>query len=314
MSAFGRVGRAARGAVKTIVEGTLVGSGLPAVSRARRRGDSLVLAFHNIIPDGESAVGDASLHIRQQAFARLLDSVLETHDVVPLAATLERADGRRRPRIAITFDDAYVGAVTAGVREVVRRGLPATIFVPPGFVGGETFWWDEVADAAAGVVPAEIREHCLWKLQGDTILVRRWAAENRIRRNVLPEHQRCASEAQLHDATSQPGIMLANHTWSHVNLAAVDSARLETELLRPMDWLRERFDRVLPWLTYPYGLFTPQVERATEQAGQVAAMRVDGGWFGPLDAGQDRYHLPRLNIPAGVSLRGFKLRTSGVRP
>ena len=99
MSGLASMRRAARGAVKTILEGTLAGSGLPAVARVRRRGESLVLAFHNIVPRGETAVGDASLHLPQEAFGRLLDSILETHEVVPLPATLEPADGRKRPRL-----------------------------------------------------------------------------------------------------------------------------------------------------------------------------------------------------------------------
>ena len=96
-------------------------------------------------------------------------------------------------------------------------------------------------------------------------------------------------------------------------LAAIDAARLNDELRRPLEWLRERFDRVLPWLTYPYGLFSAQVERTTEESGQFAAMRVDGGWLSPAASARERYRLPRLNIPSGVSLRGFELRTSGVR-
>src|SRR5690606_24139516 len=106
---------------------------------------------------------------------------------------------------------------------------------------------------------------------------------------------------------------LANHTWSHANLAALDPADLGDELLRPMEWLEGRFDRVIPWLTYPYGLYSALVERRAQDVGLHAAMRVDGGWLRTAMADRERYRLPRLNIPAGVSLRGFRLRTSGIR-
>jgi peptidoglycan/xylan/chitin deacetylase (PgdA/CDA1 family) len=110
-------------------------------------------------------------------------------------------------------------------------------------------------------------------------------------------------------AARYPGLNLGSHTWSHPNLTRLTDAELAEELTRPLGWLRERFPRVIPWLTYPYGLTDERVARATGRARYEAALRVDGGWFGPSPA---RFSLPRFNVPAGLSSAGFRLRLAGL--
>lgn len=296
--------------LKRAIESLLRGSGLPRVTRGRRRSSALVLAYHNIVPDGERPTGDLSLHLPQASFSAQLDLLASTHDIVSLDEAVRPVDAPARPRAAITFDDAYRGAVQAGVSELVRRGLPATIFVAPAFVGGGTFWWDVLADDSG--LPDAIRSHALTALRGEDSAIRRWASGQGIRERALPDHQTVATEAELAEATRNAGIQLAAHTWSHPNLATLEDDRLESEIARPLQWLRARFEGVAPWVSYPYGLWSPAAERAAEAAGYEGGLRVDGGWLDPARMQTPRFAIPRLNIPAGVSLAGFELRTSGV--
>ncbi|MFL5521275.1 MAG: hypothetical protein ACJ8B6_10085, partial [Gemmatimonadales bacterium] len=119
-----------RKALRGAVEFALVASGLPALGRQRRRGDTLVLAYHNVVPDGLEAFGDRSLHLPLARFRRQLAALSETHDVVGLEQ-LESAPSSSRPRAAITFDDAYAGALLLGLPAALELGFPATIFVAP---------------------------------------------------------------------------------------------------------------------------------------------------------------------------------------
>jgi peptidoglycan/xylan/chitin deacetylase (PgdA/CDA1 family) len=311
MSTAGIVGTHFRHSLKGMVEDSLCVSGVARVARFRRGSDVLILAYHNVVPDGETAIGDSSLHLPQRTFARQMDALCATHDVIPLADALA-PPSRWRPRAVVTFDDACAGAVSTGVEELVRRGLPATIFVAPAFVGGGAFWWDEIAYPPGGCVDAETREHCLTNLRGRASDILRWAESHGLARNEVPAHQRGAAEADLARATAHPGITLASHTWSHPNLAALKPAELEQELARPLAWLRERFECPLPWLSYPYGLHSPRVEAAAERAGYEGALRVEGGWLSKRAARVSRFALPRLNIPAGLSLPGFRLRAAGL--
>lgn len=293
--------------MKAAVEAVLVRGGAVNLARRLHRDRTLVLAYHNIVPDGEPVVGDLSLHLPQQRFAAQLDSLMESCDVIPLDEVLEVGSRRERPRVAITFDDAYRGSVTAGVSELVSRRIPATFFVVPAFVGGGAFWWDDVLPAT-GEGAAAFRQQALEELAGRDASIRDWAASS-VQPLQLPEHTLAASEEELHVAVSHPGITLASHTWSHPNLTRLDRDSVTAELTRSLEWLSRRFTATRPWLAYPYGLASPQVERAAADAGYRGAFCVSGGWVPKKDP--DAFALPRLNVPAGVSAHGFTLRLGG---
>lgn len=299
--------------IKTIAEKALRWTGLASVARAAHRKHILILAYHNIVPRGEPIVGDRSLHLEQQEFARQLDWLLRTYDVVPLSAIFDQSQTHRRPVAAITFDDAYRGAVTAGVKELVDRDMPATIFVAPAFIGGDPFWWDLlVIDDDISLSP-EIRQHCVDALAGRHDRVLAWAKTNRIRTRSVPFHQTVATEEELHTCVASGGITLGSHTWSHANLSRLRRPEdLEAELRGPLDWLEARFDRVVRWLTYPYGIGTNAAAAAARRVGYDGALRVSGGLVMPSDLNRRPFMLPRLNVPAGLSLDGLVLRGSGV--
>jgi peptidoglycan/xylan/chitin deacetylase (PgdA/CDA1 family) len=297
--------------LKRIAEGILVRSGVATFNRARRGRQTLILAYHNVVPNGDAQSGERSLHLRQHDFARQLDILMETAEVVSLSDVLQTPDSSKsnRPRIAITFDDAYAGALTAGIAELARRKLPATIFVAPALLGKET-WWDSLADRSTGVVSAEVRDHCLTRLSGKAADIISWAHETRLTGPAQRALPKIGNESQLAEAAAVPGVVLGSHTWSHSNLCALASDEFEGELTLPLRWLRERFANVLPWLSYPYGLHSPEVAAMSARSGYHASVRVDGGWLART-AEPDLHHLPRLNVDSGLSAEGFLLRISG---
>ena len=268
----------------------------------------MVLAYHDIVPRGQPHTGgDASLHLSQEDFARQLDILVESHTVVTLDSILDPNEHSRRPRAAITFDDAYQGALSAGVDELVKRGLAATIFVAPGLLAEET-WWDSLG--SRGLLSSETRDFALRELAGDRERVLSWARAAGA--PALCSPYRLGNESEVLAAALQPGITLGAHTWSHRNLAALSAAELQRELVQPLAWLTARAGALLSALTYPYGIASPAVERAAAAAGYEMAFRVDGGAFNRRLA-PPRFALPRLNVPAGLSPDGFRLRLAGMR-
>jgi peptidoglycan/xylan/chitin deacetylase (PgdA/CDA1 family) len=292
--------------LKRAIERAAVVSGLPRLGNIFNKNRCIVLMYHNIVPSGVEPVGDLSLHLTQPDFAEHLDLFDRHFDVVPLIDLLDdHASPVERPRIAITFDDAYVGALTVGVQELVSRRMPATIFVPPGLLGRET-WWDLVASRTSGEIPADERRDLLVALggRGEAILASVPASFGTAPRSAS---LRIANSSELAAAAETSGISIGSHTWTHPNLAALDPSDLLAELTRPFDWLRDRFPSFVPIVSYPYGLSSDSVEAAASKAGYRAGLRADGGWLKREKLARP-FALPRFNIPANLSLDGLWAR------
>jgi peptidoglycan/xylan/chitin deacetylase (PgdA/CDA1 family) len=271
----------------------------------------LVLAYHNIVPADTPLVGDLPNHLSLPSFSAQLAELRATHDVVSLSETLvARPRGSTRPRAAITFDDAYRGAVIYGVAEVVRQGLPATIFVAPALLGGGPFWWDALAREGGGGLDPSVRSHALGELTGNTSTILAWALSSGLRIGTLPGVAHPASEDEVTRAASLPGITLGSHSWSHPSLPRLPSEALEKELRQSLAWLKQRATGPLPWIAYPYGNQDASVALAAEAAGYQAALGISGGWYPQVP--EHRFALPRVNVVPGLSHRGFVLRGAGL--
>jgi peptidoglycan/xylan/chitin deacetylase (PgdA/CDA1 family) len=278
------------------------------MTRGRVRGKRLILAYHGIIPEGQAPAGEQALFVAERDFATQLDMLATEADVAPLDRIDEPGDGR--PRVAITIDDAYRGAVNVGVRELAARFLPATIFVAPARLNNHVFWWDALLYRSARL-DEKLRNHALHKLGGADERIRAWAARAGIPAlDELPAYAQTATHAELTAALKFPGITIGSHTWSHPNLASLEIAEIVTEVRRSREWLREEFgEKVVDWLAYPYGLESVQARVAVADASYAGALCIGGGWHRTAEV--SRFARPRFNIGAGLSVAGLRARLHG---
>jgi peptidoglycan/xylan/chitin deacetylase (PgdA/CDA1 family) len=237
-----------------------------------------------------------------------LDMLAAEADVAPLDRIDESGDGR--PRVAITFDDAYSGAVNEGVGELVKRSLPATIFVAPGLL--DVFWWDALSHGSEAL-DETVRNYALYELAGADERVRAWAEEAALPvSDALPDYARAASRAELAAALAFPGITVGSHTWSHRNLAALGLSDVVAEARDSREWLHAEFgDKALDWIAYPYGLDSSEVHRAVAEASYSGALRIAGGWHRPTSVSP--FARPRFSIGSGLSVAGLRARLNGAR-
>jgi len=305
-----RRGPSMRQMVKHELQRMLVDTGIAALARKWQASSGVILAYHNIIPAGEASAGERVLHMPQAEFARQLDRLTETHEIIRLDQ-LPCADESDRPYAAITFDDAYRGALTAGLDELRARDLPATYFVCPGLLDGRTFWWDAIASREAGLLPAKIRRLALSELEGRQDRILQWADREGIRRGAVPPYCRSASYAELSEAAGEPGITIGSHTWSHPNLKCIDAGEGRRDLKSARKWLTRNLSSVIPWLAYPYGL-APTDAPGLLPAGEEFALTIESRLIDVENLDFDPRLLPRVNISASLSLSRFELLVSGL--
>lgn len=294
-----------RALIRGTLEHVVVGSGLAALASRGRRNRTLVLAYHNVVPSGEAVPGDRSLHLSMDDFRRQMDLVQHHGEVVSLEDAWS-TPGTGAPRFVLTFDDAYRGTVLLALPELAARGLPATVFVPPGLLGGGPFWWDAVP-VSGWENPTPMDE-----LRGDAQRVTRWALEQGMALREIPHMQLPCSVDELREAAKIDGVRLGCHTWDHPNLERLTAEEIRDQLSQNLSWLEASGLPRVAWVAYPYGKTNATVRQVTRELGFAGGLRVDGGWL-PLDPG-DPFDLPRMNVPAGISLRGFRILLSGLRP
>jgi peptidoglycan/xylan/chitin deacetylase (PgdA/CDA1 family) len=299
------IGASAREAVKSLGEKLLASGSVRALTRRRLWNKRLILSYHNVIAS-DTPRGDRSLHLPRPRFAQQLDFLQSAFDIVALDSILAPHEGA--PRVAITFDDAYRGALIHGIEELARRGLPATVCVAPGLLGARATWWDALAAGTEGLRP-EWRQFALLDCAGEDRRVRHWAAQQGLRLTVQDGEYEIASESEFLTAMAFPRMTAASHSWSHANLSRLSMERVLDELRKTEAWLQEQPLKRIPWLAYPYGIATEGIDVVREM-GYAGAMLVAGGWFDASTVA--RALIPRLNIPATLSIEGFKARLGGV--
>ena len=167
-----------------------------------------ILTYHSI--DDSGSVISISPEVFKEHLAWLSQGGIRVLSLPDLLA----ADSRQpTDAVAITFDDGFAN-VRAVARELQGRGLPATVFVVTGHVGGDNAWGGRPAPGIP-VLP----------LMG-------WADLE-----TLVAH----------------GFEIGAHTHTHPPLSTLSSSAIEDELDRCGDLVRERLGVDPAFLAYPYG-------------------------------------------------------------
>lgn len=274
----------------------------------RRRRGAAIFAFHNVVADdGIPERCDRSLHVGVSAFQDYLSIVAESHTIVPLVEIAERVrHGRSVDGLAaLTFDDAYRGVIQHAVPVLARKRLPATIFVVSGAAAAPVaFWWDLLGMREG--VPQAIRDRALHDLEGDRSMV---LAQHPVSEEFMPSDLLPADWREVQSA-ARLGMSIGSHTASHRNLAVLDVASCLRELERARADIGAALGAAPTEVSYPYGLHNDSVLDATRRAGYTSGVTLR---FGLASRDSNPLALPRINVPAGISLRALECWGAGLR-
>jgi peptidoglycan/xylan/chitin deacetylase (PgdA/CDA1 family) len=115
-------GHAAKAALKRCVKAA---AGLAGPLIASRHPDSRILTYHSV---GHRA---HEMNVTPDAFRAQMAWLADHFSVIPLAAAAKSEAG-----VALTFDDGYRDNLVNAAPVLESLGLPATVFVVPGRLGG----------------------------------------------------------------------------------------------------------------------------------------------------------------------------------
>ena len=199
--------------------------GLAHKNRARL----IILFFHAV------RVGDIP------AFRRQLEAIKTYADVVD-ADYVEKPDGR--PKVAITFDDAFMSMVDNAVPELVAHEMPYTIFVPTGCLRGNPSWHMEST--------------------------------------ALDRHEIVASGATLRSLASM-GARMGAHSRFHPKLTLIGPNEAQAEIGGSKAELESLLGQTVELFAFPYGDFNQQTLHFCKEAGYRFVYSIGPGSVDPTD-------------------------------
>lgn len=266
----------------------------------------LVLGWHNVdgtwcFPAGPGK-GRSGLERQLRILQRLCT-------IVPLGSALrDLTEGRPLPprALAVTFDDGYRDNLTIAGPMLRRLGVPATCFLVPGILSGETDpWWERLAwGFARATAPGVDWEGT--RLDTADVPARRQAFDQVSGAlKTRDRKERDAAVAELVELLEPGGasydaremfldwdgarelggyMELGSHTMYHAILSQEDAAAQHDDLARSREELRRGTGAEIGVLAYPNGKqadYDDATLSAAAAAGYDHAITTERGWNRP---------------------------------
>jgi len=151
-------------------------------------------------------------------FARQMDHLVKNAHPIPAGVVMPLEAGAAYA--AVTFDDGFVSVLENALPELRERRIPATLFVPSGWLGQPPGW---------------------------------------IRNARSPARRECVMEAEQLRAASRDGLEIGSHTVSHPWLDQLPPEEAFREISRSKQELEAVLQTPVTTLSFPHGVFTPAI-------------------------------------------------------
>jgi len=236
---------------------------------------TLILCYHRVAEGVKDPFG---LCVSPEHFAAHLEEIARRREPSTLDDLCLRS---RRPRVVVTFDDGYSDNLGNALPIAESKGVPITIFVTSGLLGGHRgFWWDRLGTLLRSR-PRGIREFCL-AAGGQTVRIPLGESDfcadlSAVRRHLLPlsvqeiqsaldavsekwsvgstppPDARALTPAELLQLATANVVTIGAHTVDHVRLRGrPKQEQVETITASRLDL--ERFlGRRVSQFAYPFG-------------------------------------------------------------
>jgi len=177
-------------------------------------GTLVVLMYHSVKPE------------QRNVFEHHMKALLNTG--FPAGASPDSPLKKDRHHIAVTFDDGFQSFAENALPVLVALNLPATCFVPTGYLGQKPGWIRDPGHACAG----------------ETVMT-----EDQLRQ--LPEHL----------------ITIGSHGVTHLRLAEIGLEKARGEMVESKRTLERILDKPVTLLSFPHGSHDDAIAVLARQVG-----------------------------------------------
>jgi O-antigen/teichoic acid export membrane protein/peptidoglycan/xylan/chitin deacetylase (PgdA/CDA1 family) len=297
----------------------------------------LVLTYHRIgSPDG--GVHDPALwSTTQEQFDAQLRFLARHVDVVSGDELPDVLAQRRGRHVALTFDDGYRDNYELAYPVLRSHGLPATFFLPTGFLDRpHVAWWDEIswivrsspreAIDADGWLPAPVRLGAGDRGPAARALVERYWSLPAARAEAYVDWlARACGTGRADPAAAAStwmtwemvremragGMAFGAHSVDHPVLARCTGAAQAREIGGSVARVRDQLGEPVSLFAYPVGArgtFDDTTRARLRDAGITHAFSFYGGHRRP--GGQDPLDIPRAFVGPAISPARFRARVT----
>jgi len=240
----------------------------------------LVLAYHRICEIEGFMWDDDLISASPGEFERQIRYVADRFTPITFEELARILSGRSpippRPAI-VTFDDGYMDNYLQAFPILKRYGVPATFFIPVGFIGTrrETPWDLKAFKRKSGRQPKEGPRFMGW-------------------REI--------------EEMAEWGMEFGSHTVGHISLIESPEARVKEELMASKSEMEGRLGRKVVAFAYPYGKWSEQAMKLVREAGFSFAVTLEHGLNRIEECRMNPLALRRIAVERWDSFDSFRAK------
>jgi len=294
-----------------------------------------VISFHCVLPD---AVPPSDYRRRLQnptvsEFEALMIGLQQHFPIFPLIDLVTGRAPTRSLALGVSFDDGYQEVASLAAPILASLGVPYTVFLTTSLMDGHVPWFSRMyvfaysAGKASG--PVWLPPGCHARGESDAALER--ALSGFLRQFDTPRIHEIIDEIERRNPWYSPPsdlrtlerfmnwdevrvlgrsplVTFGAHTETHPALTALNSCRLEEELVRPRVAIESHIGQPCRLIAYPMGVFSERLIAPVQASGYEAGFLMRPGLN---TARTHRFLLHREYVPLGPALAIYQLSGLG---
>lgn len=299
------------------------------------------LLYHRVIdqPLAERDYLYSGLVVHRDSFEEQLSHVSRNYSCISLDEGVHKLrGGTLSPRsVMITFDDGYRDNLTIALPLLEKYGVPATIFITPGFIdGGPRLWWYEIEYLVRNL------DHLCFEWRGELhhYSLNSWAEKNHalarldpLFKKLRPEEQETLLSAlyppelapfsyqgmmlswdEIRELGRHPLITIGAHTMHHPVLSLLRPEEMKREIQGARDTLEAVLGHAVTHSSYPYGSVNEAGAREYAESGSSGCAASWTTRFGHIhgDHAERLHALPRVAVDYYDNREQFEAKLIGL--